>query len=61
MRKNPHDKILKEKSKEQHLSTVPESCFLFYYTYFNFFSLIYFDEFGNFEYSLSVLYIAIIY
>ena len=26
MRKNPHDRILKEKSKEQHLSTVPKSC-----------------------------------
>ena len=26
MRKNPHYKILKEESKEQHLSTVPKSC-----------------------------------
>ena len=25
MRKNPHDKILKGKPKEQHLSTVPKS------------------------------------
>ena len=27
MRKNPHSKILKEKLKEQHLSTVSKSCF----------------------------------
>ena len=26
MRKNPHDRILKEEPKEQHLSTVPKSC-----------------------------------
>ena len=26
MRKNPHGKILKGKSKEQHLNTVPKSC-----------------------------------
>ena len=26
MRKNPHDKILREELKEQHLSTVPKSC-----------------------------------
>ena len=26
MRKNPHDKILRGKSKEQHLSTIPKSC-----------------------------------
>ena len=26
MRKNPHGKILKRKSKEQHLNTVPKSC-----------------------------------
>ena len=25
MRKNPHDRILKGESKEQHLSTVPKS------------------------------------
>ena len=27
MRKNPHGKILEGKSKEQHLNTVPKSCF----------------------------------
>ena len=26
MRKNSHDRILKEESKEQHLSTVPKFC-----------------------------------
>ena len=26
MRKNQHDIILREESKEQHLSTVPKSC-----------------------------------
>ena len=26
MRKNLHDRILKEEPKEQHLSTVPKSC-----------------------------------
>ena len=26
MRKNPHDRILKRKPKEQYLSTVPKSC-----------------------------------
>ena len=26
MRKNPYDRILKGKSKEQHLSTVPKRC-----------------------------------
>ena len=55
MRKNPHSIILKGEPKEQHLSTVLKSCSLFYYTYFNFFSLIDFDEFGNFEYNLSIL------
>ena len=27
MRKNPHDRILKREYKEQHLSTIPKSCF----------------------------------
>lgn len=26
MRKNSHDRILRNKPKEQHLSTIPESC-----------------------------------
>ena len=26
MNKNPHDRILKEEPKEQHLSIVPKSC-----------------------------------
>ena len=29
MRKNPYDRILKGKLKEQYLSTVPKSCSLF--------------------------------
>ena len=29
MRKNSFDRILKGKSKKQHLSTVPKSCFLY--------------------------------
>ena len=29
MKKNPHDRILKEEPKEQHLSTVPKYCSFF--------------------------------
>ena len=31
MRKNPHGKILKEKFKEHHSSTVPKSCYIYIY------------------------------
>ena len=30
MKKNPYCKILKRESKEQHLSTIPKSCFFYY-------------------------------
>ena len=33
MRKNPHDTILGEEPKEQHLSTVCKSCLLYIYIY----------------------------
>ena len=33
MRKNPHVRILREKFKEQHLSTVPKSCPIYIYIY----------------------------
>ena len=32
MKKNPHDKILKGKPKEQYLSIVPKSCSITNYT-----------------------------
>ena len=35
MRKNPHDRILKMKSKEQHLNIVPKSYSIYFITYFN--------------------------
>ena len=57
MRKNSHDKILREKSKEQHLSTLPMSySYIYIYIYTH-------DFLVNFEitYNIQPLYDILLY